>query len=159
MNPSLDEINSALEQKNKNQSSIKISVKLKKLELASKLALSKGKKTKIQGQAVELLKEVDTKIKSLALQKFVVRKVKRLQALGEKRDRINELISAMQQSRDTGFGGTIVDDAKRAVLGFGIDKKFIGLSAEEVLDKVNVVHKNSNIFFHCAFSENMIFYF
>lgn len=144
MNPSLDEINSALEQKNKKQSSIKISVKLKKLELASKLALSKGKKTKIQGQAVELLKEVDTKIKSLALQKFVVRKVKRLQALGEKRDRVNELISAMHQSRATIFDSTIVDDAKRAVLGFGIDKKFIGLSAEEVLDKVNAVRKNNS---------------
>ena len=144
MNPSLDEINTALEQKNKKQSSIKISVKLKKLELAGKLALSKGKKTKIQGQAVELLKEVDTKIKSLALQKFVVRKVKRLQALGEKRDRINELISAMHQSRATIFDSTIVDDAKRAVLGFGIDKKFIGLSAEEVLDKVNAVRRNNN---------------
>lgn len=139
MNPRLGEINSALEQKNKKQSGIKISFKLKKLELAGKLALSKGKKTKIQGQAVELLEEVDTKIKSLALQKFAVRKVKRLQELGEKRDRINELISAMHQSR-----ATIVDDAKRTVLGFGIDKKFIGLSAEEVLDKVNAVRKNNN---------------
>jgi hypothetical protein len=144
MNPSLDEINSALEQKNKKQSSTKISVKLKKLEIAGKLALSKGKKTQIQGQAVELLKEVDSKIKSLALQKFVVRKVKRLQALGEKRDRINELISAMHQSKATIFDSTIIDDTKRAILGFGIDKKFIGLSAEEVLNKVNAIPKDRN---------------
>ena len=136
MNPSLDEINSALAQKNKNQSSIKISVKLKKLEIASKLALTKGKKNKIQGQAVELLKEVDTKIKSLALQKFVIGKVKRLQALGEKRDRINELIGTLEPN--TSF----FDDAKRSFLGFGIDKKFIGLSAEEVLNRVNAVPKD-----------------
>src|SRR5574344_435839 len=109
MNPSLDEINSAREQKNKSQSSIKISVKLKKLQIASKLALTKGKKKKIQGQAVELLKEVDTKIKSLALQKFVVRKVKRLQALGEKREKINEIIITMRQSNDEFFDGAIID--------------------------------------------------
>lgn len=144
MNPSLDEINSALEQKNKKQSSIKISVKLKKLEIASKLALTKGKKNKIQGEAVELLKEVDTKIKSLALQKFVVRKVKRLQALGEKRDRINEIIITMRQSNDAFFDGTFIGGAARAVFGFGIDKKFVGLSVEEVLDKVNAVPKDTN---------------
>ena len=78
MNPSLEYINSARKQKNtEQQSGIGISVKLKKLQIASKLALSKGKKNKIQGEAEELLSNVDSKIKSLALQKFAVRKTKR----------------------------------------------------------------------------------
>ena len=53
------------------------------------------KKSKISSDANELLDTVDTKIKSLALGKFVIRKSQRLKALGKTREEINKTIEEL----------------------------------------------------------------
>ena len=123
---------------NKNAgSNIGFQASLKRLKIAKATALSKSKKKSTLESAEDLSSRIDDKIKSLALNKFVVRKAKRLKALGETKEKTAQLVAELQASQDS-----ILSRSANALKGFGIDQKFLGLSAEEILQKVNAVPKS-----------------
>ena len=115
-----------------------INTKLKKLNMAKSNAVTKSRKKKIVEEASNLSDVVDTKIKSVALSKFVIRKTKRLKSLGKTKDDINSLITEITVSEED-----MLTRNKTAMKGFGIDKKFIGLSADDILSKINAIPKDT----------------
>lgn len=114
-------------------------LKLKKLKIAYKLAITKNKKKSVLSDAESLKDEVDSQIKSIAVNKFAVMKARRLKKLGKTHEEVNALISNIASSEDN-----ILDRGMKALSGFGIDKKFVDLSAEEILEKLNVVKPINN---------------
>lgn len=134
--PKLKEIQEAKKQKDIEKVKF-VNIKIKKLKLAKALAFTQGAKKKVIDNSEELLDDVDSKIKSLALSKFAIRKVKRLKDLGGYREDINTIIDELHAADDS-----LLDKALKTKLGFGIDKRFIKLTADEVLDKIGYMPKN-----------------
>lgn len=126
------------------QSNIGIGIQFKKLKIAQKVAFTNSKKKKILKEAKDLAGSVDTKIKSVALSKFVVRKVKKLKDLGNTKDQVDILISDIMASIDNKKEEGIISKTKTNIKGFGIDQKFIGLSVDEILKKVGAVQDKIN---------------
>jgi uncharacterized protein YaaW (UPF0174 family) len=118
-----------------------INLKLKKLNIAKSLAFSKSQKKKVLDNAETLSETIDEKIESIALNKFVIRKTKKLKSLGESREKINSLIIDITSSYKK---KTIKDKIISSLKGFGVDKKFVGLSAEDILKKVNGIKQTQS---------------
>jgi hypothetical protein len=112
-------------------------VKLKKLTVASKLALTKSRKEKIIDSAGELDSQIEQRIKSIALNRFALQKKKRLQKLGKTKEEINELISNISASSPA-----LIDRSLKFLSGLGIDKKFVGLNVDEILSKFSIDTSN-----------------
>lgn len=129
----------AKKQKDADQVNVaKIFIEIKKLKIAKKLAFTRKAKIKLIDKSEDLIDDIESKIKSVALNRFTIRKVKnwRLKNLGGSRDEINDIIDDITSSNDN-----ILDKAKDAKLGFGIDRKFVKLTASEVLDKIGYKSK------------------
>jgi hypothetical protein len=130
-----DDINAAKSDiKSDHENTISLDIKIKKLKIAQKMAITRSRKEKLLSDANDISSSIDTKIKSIALNKFIVRKVQRLKGLGKKKEEINEIITNLSASEES-----ILDRHKNIISGFGIDKKFVGLSAEEILERVNAL--------------------
>lgn len=113
-----------------------LGLKLKKLNIAKKFALTKNKKKKVLENAEDLSRAVDEKIQSTALGKFVIRKVQKLKKLGKSKEQINVIISGLE----TEIAKTsLMSKVSGAFRGLGLDKQFLGLSAEEILQKVGAI--------------------
>ena len=109
---------------------------LKKLNQAKRFAFTKNRKQNVLKGAQELQDSIDEKIKSVALDRFVIGKTSKLKALGKTKNEIDVLVADLLSSQET-----LLDKGKNALLGLGVDKKYVGLSTEEILEKVGVIKK------------------
>ena len=96
--------------------------------------ISEKKKEDLTEKANNLQDDIDLKIKSIAYNKFVFRKAKKLKELGKNREEINVLIEDLEKAS---IKETMMDKIKSGIFGFGIDKNFVGLSVDEIIKKVN----------------------
>lgn len=135
-----DDTKQNVDLKNNNKdSTIKFNVKLKKIKLAKSLALTKSRKKKVATNANELESNVDDRIRSVALSKFIFRKASRLKKLGKIKSEINSVIIDLTTSEDN-----ILTRSQTALQGFGLDKKFIGLSVDDILQKINPAYNKND---------------
>lgn len=116
------------------------SVKLKKLKLAQKTAITRSRKSKVIDNANQLISQTDEEIKSLAINKFAVRKAKRLKDLGKTREEISKVIIDLESSGDNIIDKTL--SVKDSLKNISVDKKFIGMSVEDILKTVNGIPKD-----------------
>lgn len=107
-------------------------VRLSKIKLARKTAYTNSKKNKVLKDAQSFDSEIDEKIKSVALNKFVIRKQQKLQELGKTKAEIDSIILDIKSAEDN-----IISKKIGQLKGFGIDQKFIGLTSDEILKKIN----------------------
>lgn len=114
-------------------------IKLKKLRAAKKLAVTRSQKEKLAKSAKQFNDEVNERIQSVALNKFVVRKRKKLETLGKTREEIASLMLELSASEPS-----ILDKTLSSFKGFGIDQKFANLSPEQILAKVSPRTKSQN---------------
>ncbi|QAU04561.1 putative peptidase [Vibrio phage Va1] len=106
-------------------------LKLKKLRAAKKLAVTRSQKEKLAKSAKQFNDEVNERIQSVALNKFVVRKSKKLETLGKTREEIASIVLELSASEPS-----IVDKTLSSFKGFGIDQKFANMSPDQILAKV-----------------------
>jgi hypothetical protein len=132
-----EDVKQNVELKNNNKdSSIKFNLKLQKIKLAKKLAITSSRKKNVAKNANELESDVDDRIRSVALSKFIFRKAQRLKKLGQIKSEINSVILDLTTSEDS-----VLTRSNSALQGFGLDKKFIGLSIEQILAKIEPSYK------------------
>lgn len=104
-----------------------MSIGVVKLRAAKKLAITKKAKAKVKSNAQEILDGVESRIKTIALNRFAIRKVKRLKALGKEREEINQVLLEMSAAED------ILKEKAKGKLPFGIDKKYVSKDIDAIL--------------------------
>ncbi|UOK16716.1 putative peptidase [Vibrio phage phiKT1024] len=114
-------------------------LKLKKLRAAKRLAVTRSQKEKLAKSAKQFNDEVNERIQSVALNKFVVRKSKKLEALGKTREEIASLMLELSASEPS-----IIDKTLSSFKGFGIDQRFANMSPEQILAKVTPKPNTNN---------------
>lgn len=147
-NNDLLKIRKELKEARENTSSqLSIDLKIKKLKIANHLALeklSKSKRRNLLDQAENTKEEIENKIKSIALSKFVFRKAQKLKKLGKQYQEINEIIEKLEQSETTVLD-KVFEKFKTSFAGFGVDKRFVNLDVGEIIEQFGEPKTYKNI--------------
>jgi len=129
-----DKLDAARKQRKQDiESTRSLKKRLNKLSVAKQRANTLAKRDKALDLASALKKDIDTKIKTIAVDGLVVRKVSKLKELGKTFDEINSIYDELSNIEITESGKFT------SLKYFKVDRKFAGLSTQAILKKIGHV--------------------
>lgn len=116
------------------------------LKAKMKVAFTKGQRDKISKQAKEYAETLEDNIKSLAIDKLVINKRKRILKLGKRRDEFIDFASSIDEMKNSKFIEMLNFSKHKNNLKnyFFVDSKYVGKEADEILEMLGYKKKDND---------------